>query len=199
MKYQAGKKGPFKIHRQSADQIFQELLADTVWNDHNGKERNQRGKDQTEDKNSGSGLLQVGELGAFNFAVDLRKRFLAAHRQYRVAEGNEDGDDAEHMRKAAVREPTEGAGAQPEVARLWPWRQRGMPHRHRINAPANEHHHHHGDQLHDLQSFFAGLGNPFGVLPPEIKREDDGEARGNKTDSPGSKRAAHMKILQEFI
>src|SRR5713226_3407091 len=72
-------------------------------------------------------------------------------------------------------------------------------HRDRVDAPGDEHHDHHRDQLHDLQSFFAGLANPLGVLPPEIESDGDGKARGNKTDCSGSERATKVKILQEFI
>ena len=99
-----------------------------------------------------------------------------------MAQGDEDSDDAKHVRKAAVREPAEGAGAQPEVAGVWPGRQGGMAYRHRVDTPPDEHNDHHGDQLHDLQSFFAGLANALGVLPPEIKGDGDGEARSDKTD-----------------
>src|SRR6266700_5490795 len=199
VEYQADDKWPFQIHRQSADQVFQELLAHTIRNDHHGKERNQGGKDQTVDKNNRAGLFQVGKLGAFDFAIDLRQRFLAAHREDGMTQCDEDGDDAEHVRKTAVRQPAEGAGAQPEVAWMGPRRQRGMAYRHGVYTPADEHHHHHGDQLHDLQSFFAGLGNALGVLPPEKKCDGDGKTRGNKTDCSGSERASHPKILQKFV
>src|SRR2546430_13597142 len=40
--------------------VFEEVLADVVRNDHHGKEGNQRGKDQTIDKNDRAGLFQVG-------------------------------------------------------------------------------------------------------------------------------------------
>ena len=43
------------------------------------------------------------------------------------------------------------------------------------SAPDDQHHHHHGRDLHDPQSFFAGLVNPDDVLAPEIKRDHDGE------------------------
>ena len=74
-----------------------------------------------------------------------------------------------------------------------------MAHGYRVTTPDNEHHHHDGDQLHDLQSFFAGFGNALGVLPPEIESDSNGKTRGNKADCSGSQRAAQVKILQEFI
>ena len=199
VEYQAREKWSFQVHRQPADQVFEEVLADVVRNDHHGEEGNQGGKNQAVDKNDRAGLFQVGELRAFDFAIDLSKRFLAAHRQDGVAEGDEDGNDSKHVRKAAVREPAEGAAAQPEVARIRPRRQRGMAHRHCVGAPGDEHHYHHGDQLHDMQSFFAGLGNALGVLPPEIKRDDNGKARGDETGCSGRERATHVKILQKVF
>src|SRR2546429_8155886 len=98
------------------------MLADIVRNDHYGKERDQRGKDQTVDENDRPGFFEVRELRAFDFAIDLRQRLLSTHREDGVAQSDEDGDDAEHVGKAAVREPAESAGAQPEVARLRPRR-----------------------------------------------------------------------------
>src|SRR5439155_25075730 len=113
--------------------------------------------------------------GALDFAIDLRKGFLSADRQNGMAEGNMEGENAERVRKAAVRQPAEGAGGQAEVARVRPRRKRGMAHGYRVTTPDNEHHHHDGDQLHDLQSFFAGFGNALGVLPPLIDSESNGK------------------------
>ena len=161
------------------------MLADIVRNDHHGKEGDERGEDQTVDEDDQPGLLEVRQLGAFNFAVDLRERFLAAHGQHGMAQGDENGEDAKHVRKAAVREPSERAGAQPQVARVRQGRQCGMAHSHCVDAPGDEQHYHHCDQLHDVQGFFAGLGNALGVLPPEIKRDDNGEARCNEIDTAG--------------
>src|SRR6267143_4160226 len=59
VEYQTHDKWPFKIHRQPADQVFEVVLADVVRNDHHGKEGDQRGKDQTVDKNYRAGLFQV--------------------------------------------------------------------------------------------------------------------------------------------
>src|SRR5207253_2611088 len=39
VEYQADNKWPFQIHRQTADQVLEEMLADVVWNNHYGKER----------------------------------------------------------------------------------------------------------------------------------------------------------------
>ncbi len=40
-------------------------------------------------KMTSSGLLQVLQLGMLDLAVDLGQRFLAAHRQHRVAEADQ--------------------------------------------------------------------------------------------------------------
>jgi len=39
-------------------------------------------------------FFRFGELGTFDFTIDLSQRFLAAHGQDGVTKGNEDGDDA---------------------------------------------------------------------------------------------------------
>src|SRR5260370_41064361 len=74
-----------------------------------------------------------------------------------------------------------------------------MAHRHRVDAPGDEHYYHHSDQLHNLESFFAGVRDALGVLPPEIKRDDNGKARGDETGCSWRKRAAHVKILQKLV
>ena len=122
MEYQTGDKWPFETHRQTADQVLEEMLADIVRNDHHGKERDQRRKNQAVDENDRPGFFQVRKFWALDFAIDLRQGLFSAHRQDGVAQGDEDSDDAEHVGKTAVREPAEGAGAQPEVARLRPRR-----------------------------------------------------------------------------
>src|SRR5882672_11736024 len=74
-----------------------------------------------------------------------------------------------------------------------------MAYRHRVDAPGDKQHHHHGDQLHDVQGFFAGIGNALGVLPPKIKSDDNGKARCDEIDSAGGERPAYVEVLQEII
>ena len=93
---------PFEIHGQAADQIFEETLADVVGDDHHREERNQRGEHQAVDENDHAGFFEVGQLGVFDFAIDLGERFFAAHGQHGMAESDENRDDAEHVRQAAV-------------------------------------------------------------------------------------------------
>ena len=89
------------------------MLADIVGNNHHREERDQRGEHQAIDENYQAGFAKILQLGAFDFAVHLRQRFFAAHGQHGMAESDEDGDDAEHVRKTAVGEPAQGAGAEP--------------------------------------------------------------------------------------
>ena len=41
MEYQTDEEWPFQIHRQPADQVLEEMLADIIGNDHHGKEGDQ--------------------------------------------------------------------------------------------------------------------------------------------------------------
>ena len=77
-----------KIHGQTADQVAEVLWPDGVWNDHEGKERDARGKDQAVNKNNEAGLFQVAEFGVLNLAVDLREGFLATHCQDGMPQAN---------------------------------------------------------------------------------------------------------------
>ena len=174
-----------QAHGQAADQVFEEALAHIVGNDHHREKRNERGEHQAVDENDQAGFAQVLELGAFDFAIHLGERFFSAHGQDGMAERDEDGDDAEHVWEAAVREPAERAGSQAQIAGMRPRRQRGVPHDHGVNTPGDQHDHHHGDQLHDVQRFFARFGNALGVFPPEVHRHDDGKSSGNNTDGSG--------------
>src|SRR5216683_1482243 len=64
-------------------------------------------KNQADDQRSlethGQAANQVVQIGAFNFAVNLGERLFSAHGQHGVAERNEDGHDAKHVRQTAVR------------------------------------------------------------------------------------------------
>ena len=64
-----------------------------------------RGRSRVEEDDE-AGAEEVLELGGLDFAVDLRQRFLAAHRQQRVTEGDEDAecpDDAGEVPQPAER------------------------------------------------------------------------------------------------
>ena len=124
------KKGPCEIHGQAADQVLEKIPADVVGNNHDGEEGNQRGEHQAVNEDYEPSLFEdSGSLGLFDFAVDLRQRFLAAHGQHGVTEGDEDGNDAEHMRKTAVRQPAKSAGPKTQITRMRPRRQGGVAQR----------------------------------------------------------------------
>ena len=73
-----------------------------------------------------------------------------------------------------------------------------MAHDDGIGTPRDQHDHHDGDQLHDVQSFFAGFGNALGVFPPEISGDHDGKTGGDKTDGRRRQRSADMHVHQQF-
>src|SRR6202043_1665988 len=73
-----------------------------------------------------------------------------------------------------------------------------MAHDDGVSTPDDQHDHHHSDQLHDVQSFFAGFGNPFGVFPPEIRGDDDGKTRGDNTNAYRGQGTADMHVHQQF-
>src|SRR5215813_1166680 len=70
----------------------------------------------------------------------------------------------------------------------------------RVNTPADEDHHHDGDELHDMESFFAGFRNTFGVFPPEIDRDNDCESRSDYARCAFREMTfGKVEILEEFI
>src|SRR3984957_1571547 len=195
---QAGDERPGEVHRKAADQVFEEALADIVRDDHHREERNQRSEDQAVNENHHARLFQVGQLGAFDFAIDLRERSLAAHGEHGMAERDENRDDAEHVRQVRVNQPAQRFFAEVNVTGIRKWRQRRMAQDRGVNTPADQDHHHHGDQLHDVEGFFAGLGNALGVFPPEVDRDDDRECGRDAADRVLRKRPAEMEIDRQF-
>ena len=90
--------GPDDVHRQAADQVALYLAIRTS----SGmiitaKKLISDGQQQAVEEDDERRLLEVLQLGALDLAVDLRQRLLAAHRQDRVAERDE---DAEHPDQA---------------------------------------------------------------------------------------------------
>ena len=72
------------------------LRPDRVRNDRHCEKADERGEHQAVDEDHHTGPLEVLHLRPLDLAVDLRQRFLAAHRQNRVAESNQyrDAGDA---------------------------------------------------------------------------------------------------------
>ena len=63
-----------------------------VGNDHHREERHQRGEEQAVQEDHQPGLLQVLQLGMFDFAVDLCQRLFAAHGQHGMAKPDQQHD-----------------------------------------------------------------------------------------------------------
>ena len=125
-----------------------------------------------------------------DFAVDLCEGFFAGHGQDGVTQRDEDGDDSKHLRQGTMSEPAKSVRREAEIARMRQRRQRRMSNENGVHAPNDQNDHHDGDQFHDVESFFAGLLDSFGVLPPEINSGDDGKCSGDRADVCGRERTA---------
>src|SRR5260370_20933422 len=94
--------------------------------------------------------------------------------------------------------PSQRVRAKPKIARIRKRRKSRMPQHGSVNAPADQQDHHDGDQLHDVQRFFARFSYALGVLPPEICRDDDGEGGGDTGDGGFRKGSAQVSMLGEI-
>src|SRR5258708_2381848 len=197
MKNQTGNQGSLKAHGQAADEVFKVILPDIIRDDHHREKGHQRGEHQAVDENDQARFFQVFQLGALYFAINLRERFFSAHGQDGVPERDKDVDHSE-WRQSGVRKPAERAGTEVQIAWIRKGRKRRMPQQRRVNAPADQQHHHHGDQLHDVQGFFAGFGYTLCVFPPEINGDDNGEGSGDASDRGFRKRSAQVGMLREI-
>ena len=83
------------IHGQPGDQVvLVNRDSHRVRNDHHEQQRREAGKNETVNRNDDGGSLQVLQLGMGQFAVHLGQRFLAAHGQHGMAEGDQDAENA---------------------------------------------------------------------------------------------------------
>ena len=118
-----------------------------------------------------------------DFAVHLRKRFLAAHRQNRVPEADENRNQRNHVRPLIAIEPAERALIELHVPGMRP---RGKvpigPGVKGVKTPSNEYHHHHSGELHDAKGFPARFGNALDIFPPEIEGDGDSNGRSRCID-----------------
>src|SRR5882762_6842084 len=197
VKDQAGNRRSFKVHGQAADKVLQVILPDIIRDDHHREKGHQRGEHQAVDENNQTRFFQVFQFGALYFAIHLCERFFSAHGQHGVPERDKDGDHSK-LRQSRVRKPAERAGTEVQIAWIRKGRKRRMPQQRRVNAPADQQHHHHGDQLHDVQGFFAGFGYTLCVFPPEINGDDNGEGSGDASDRGFRKRSAQVGMLREI-
>ena len=170
------------IHGEAGDQV---VLVNRdphrVRNDHHEQQRREPGKDEAVNRDDDGGALQVLQLGMGQFAVDLGQRFLAAHGQHGMAEGDQDAENGE-FRGQTVRQVGVLQKAQRFVAEL---QAVGSRQRHGLVAllhqgngrPAQQDDHHHRGDLHYPQGLLAGFLNPLGVLPPEVRWSRPGQIR----------------------
>ncbi len=88
------------IHGEPGDQVvFVNRDADRVRDDHHEQQGRESGEYEAVNGDDDGGAFQVLELGMGELAIDLGKRFFAAHGQHRVAEGDQDAEDAELSRQ----------------------------------------------------------------------------------------------------
>src|SRR5690348_1480412 len=117
----------------------------------------------------------------FDFAVDLRHGFLAAHGEDRMPKTDKNSDEAD-CRKSRVLQPSERATVFTFVVgdgvSAGKWRQVNAADNHGIAAPADHDYNHDGCDLHDAHGLFAGFMNALDVFPPEVNRAKDREYRG---------------------
>ena len=109
---------PAEIHGQAADQVVEVLGALRIGNDHAGEHRDHAGADHRVPADDIGGDAQILQLGIGDFAIHLRQRFKSAHRQQRVAEGD---DDHHHrnLQPEGSREPALRVGREVRCWRRW--------------------------------------------------------------------------------
>jgi len=83
------------------------LHADFVGDQEHRQERDGRGQPQTVDEHDERRLLEVPQLGRLDLAVDLGQRLLAAHRQDRVPESDQDAEKADLPHPVSAVQPPE--------------------------------------------------------------------------------------------
>src|SRR5215831_19738948 len=166
---------PDKIHGQTTDQVAEVLWSNHVWDDHERKEGNACRENQAVDKNDEASLLQITQLGVFDFAVDLCQSFLAAHSQDGVPQTNENANKPNGVWQARVAQPAERIVGESQISRRNPGRPMRTPRPNGEERPSGHHDHHNGSHIHDLQSFPARFRNAFDVFPPKIEGHQERE------------------------
>ncbi len=188
------------MHRQSTDEVTVVLLhADAVGDQHHRQKANAPGEDQAVNEDDEGGFLEVGQLGRFDFPVDLGQRLLAAHRQDGVPEGNEQTEQADQAQPVFTVHTAQLLGQRrfaQEAGRVYDRCRRRILRgvvdlrpqidfaKHtrfrsfdpeRDAAPGKHDHSHHRGGDHDLERLFAGLMNPNNVLAEEVQGDRGGE------------------------
>ncbi len=103
-----------QVHGDAGDQVVVELRPDAVRNQRRGEEADRRREDQAVDEDHEPRPAEVQRLRRLDLPVDLRERLVAAHRQERVAEPDEqrDGRDGGEPR---VLQPSHGVLGETQV------------------------------------------------------------------------------------
>ena len=88
-------------------------------NNHYGQQRPNSGEHEAVNGDDDRSALQVLELRMRNFAVDLRQRLFAAHRQYGMSECHEDAEQTKVRGQTCAREEAERCLAEVKIRRSW--------------------------------------------------------------------------------
>jgi hypothetical protein len=130
-------------------------------------------------------LFQVAQFGVLNFAIDLRHGLLAAHGQNGVTQPNQDADQSDRVRQAGCAQPTKSILRESEICSPRQWREVSPLHAERIDAPADHQDDHDCGHILDAQGFLTGLRDAFGVLPPEVNRDQRRKERSGEIHGKG--------------
>ena len=156
------------------------LDALAVGDDEDGEEADEARQEHRIEEDDEAGSEEILELGGFDFAIDLGERFLAAHGQQRMAEGDENAesaDDSGESFEPALEDSFPVPGTAESVKTGWSGGsvQGNVLQENGEHAPADDDHAHDGGELHDAQGFVAGFVHADDVRPPEIKGDADGQ------------------------
>src|SRR6266567_471770 len=97
-----------------------------------------------------------------------------------MTQTNQNTDQADGIWQRSMSQPTQRVLRVHKIREMRPGRKMSSPHPERIGTPGDHHDYHHGGHVHDAESFLAGLGDTFNVLPPEI----DGDYGGKERSRP---------------
>ena len=185
-----------QAHGQAADQILQIFAPHAVGNDHDGEKRYEGSEEQAVDENNQARFFQIRKLGSFDFAIHLRERFFAAHRQDGMSDADKHGDHGNHAHDLAAVKPAERPLVQLNIGRRRKRRKVCAANPNGVRAPHDQDDHHHRGDLHDFQGLIAGFMHALYIFPPEKKRDQYGEKRGRRILR---KHDARVKVGEELV
>jgi hypothetical protein len=94
-----------QIHCQPADRIVEEIIAYGIGDDHHREKRDTGSEDQAVGKDDEARLFEVFQFGMLNLAVHLRHRLFAAHGQNRMAQANQNANEADGVGERGMTQP----------------------------------------------------------------------------------------------